>query len=129
VILKHPATGKERERSGGEPRTTNNRMELTAVIEGLRALKPGQRYRVQVVTDSEYVQRGMSEWLPGWIRKNWRTAGRTPVKNAELWKALAELAAQHEITFMHTYGHAGHPENERADALAVAAARAAAKGA
>jgi ribonuclease HI len=102
-------------------------MELRAVIEGLRALKPGQRYRVQVVTDSEYVQRGMGEWLPGWIRKNWRTADRKPVKNVDLWKELAESVAQHDVTFVHTYGHAGHPENERADMLAVAAAREAAK--
>ncbi len=124
-ILKHPASGKTKELSGGEAQTTNNRMELTAVIRGLEALKAGRRLRVNVVTDSEYVQRGMTEWVKGWIRNGWRKgrgSSAEPVKNAELWQRLVELVGAHDVTFTHVYGHAGHPENERCDRLAVEAA-------
>jgi ribonuclease HI len=109
---------RERELRGGEPQTTNNRMELTAVIEGLAALK-GRR-RVRVYTDSQYVQKGISEWIHDWKRRGWRTAGRTAVKNADLWRRLEELARAHEVEWHWIRGHAGHPENERADALANA---------
>lgn len=117
LILRHPASGKEIERSGGDPRTTNNRMELTAVIEGLRLLtRPS---RVDLFSDSKYVLDGLSSWLANWKRRGWKTASKQPVKNEDLWRALDELAAAHEIEFHWIRGHAGHPENERADALAV----------
>jgi ribonuclease HI len=124
AILKHPSTGAEKKLSAGERDTTNNRMEMMAVIEGLRALKEGRRWRVHVVSDSEYVIRGMTEWLPGWIRNNWRRGSKPnapPVKNADLWQMLHELCQQHEVTFEHVLGHAGHPENEECDRMAVAA--------
>ena len=101
---------------GGVGQTTNNRMELTAVIEALARLE-GRR-RVVVHTDSQYVQLGMTEWLANWIRRGWRTAANAPVKNADLWRRLAELAAQHEVEWRWVRGHAGDPGNERADALA-----------
>ena len=122
-ILRHLKTGKELEGSGGEARTTNNRMELMAVIEGLRALK--RRSKVEIVTDSQYVSKGLTEWMPGWKRNGWRRReGKTfkPVKNAELWQQLDELAARHEVKLTWVRGHAGHPENERCDQLAVAQA-------
>jgi len=128
-ILRHQPTGRELRQSGGEARTTNNRMELMAVIEGLKALK--RRTRVQVVTDSEYVSRGMTEWIHGWIRNGWRRGskkGAKPVKNAELWQELVELCGKHEVRFTHTRGHAGHPENEECDRMAVEAARRAGSG-
>jgi ribonuclease HI len=101
---------------GGAAATTNNRMELTAVIEGLRALKgPSQ---VRVYTDSQYVQKGISEWIHAWKRRGWRTSDRKPVKNEDLWRALDEAARAHEVEWHWVKGHAGHPENERADALA-----------
>lgn len=106
----------EKELSGGEPDTTNNRMELMAVIQALRALK--RRCVVTVHTDSSYVQKGMTEWLPNWKRRDWRTADKKPVKNADLWRTLDELAAQHELHWRWVRGHAGDPGNERADALA-----------
>jgi ribonuclease HI len=106
----------ERELHGGEPQTTNNRMELTAVIEGLLALK--RRSTVRVYTDSQYVQKGISEWIHGWKRRGWRTAAKEPVKNRELWQRLDELAQGHSVEWHWVKGHAGHPENERADALA-----------
>ena len=106
----------ERELSGGEAETTNNRMELTAAIEGLRALT--RPCRVDLYTDSEYVRRGITEWLARWKTNGWRTAGRRPVKNADLWQALDEAAARHRIEWHWVKGHSGHPENERADALA-----------
>ena len=108
--------GSERELFGGEPMTTNNRMELRAAIEGLNALK--RRCKVRLVTDSEYVRRGITEWLPNWRRRGWRTAASQPVKNADLWQLLEAAAAQHDVTFEWVRGHSGHPENERADALA-----------
>ena len=105
-----------RELCGGAAETTNNRMELTAVIEGLRALKgPSQ---VRVYTDSQYVQKGISEWIHAWKRRGWRTADRKPVKNEDLWRALDEAAQRHRVEWHWVRGHAGHPENERADALA-----------
>ncbi|MCE2971105.1 MAG: ribonuclease HI [Burkholderiales bacterium] len=106
----------ERELFGGEPATTNNRMELTAVIEALAALK--RRSRVVLHTDSQYVQRGITEWLPNWVRRGWKTAGNGAVKNADLWRRLAELNGQHEVDWRWVRGHAGVPGNERADALA-----------
>ena len=108
--------GHETEMFGGEAQTTNNRMELTAVIEGLRSLKPGTVARVY--TDSQYVQTGISEWIHGWKRRGWQTADRKPVKNVDLWKTLDGVAQQHNVTWHWVKGHAGHPENERADALA-----------
>lgn len=108
--------GRERELCGGEPETTNNRMELTAVIEALRALR--QPSHVTLHTDSQYVQKGITEWIHSWKAKGWRTAARAPVKNVDLWKALDELASQHRIDWRWVKGHAGHDGNERADALA-----------
>lgn len=110
------AGGHERELFGGEAHTTNNRMELTAVIRALEALR--RPSRVRVYTDSQYVQQGISGWIHGWKRKGWKTAGGTPVKNADLWRTLDALAAQHSVEWHWVRGHAGHPENERADALA-----------
>lgn len=101
---------------GGEAETTNNRMELQAVIEALRALK--RSCAVRVHTDSQYVQKGISEWLPAWKARQWKTAGGQPVKNRDLWEALDSLAASHRVEWHWVRGHAGHPENERADALA-----------
>lgn len=107
---------KERELFGGEAHTTNNRMELLAVIEALRVLKRPVTARVH--TDSQYVQKGISEWIHGWRRNGWRTADKKPVKNADLWQTLDGLAGQHRIEWRWVRGHAGHVENERADALA-----------
>jgi len=101
---------------GGEPYTTNNRMELTAVIRALEALK--RPSRVQVHTDSQYVQKGISAWIHDWKKRGWRTADKKPVKNADLWLRLDELAARHDIEWIWVRGHAGHAGNERADALA-----------
>jgi ribonuclease HI len=115
-ILRHVATGQEQRASGGAPQTTNNRMELTAVIRGLEALK--RPTAVRVVTDSQYVSAGMSEWVANWIRNNWRR-GKKPVKNVELWKELVALCEQHDVVFEHVFGHAGHPENEECDRMAV----------
>jgi ribonuclease HI len=106
----------ERELYGGDPATTNNRMELTAVIRALGALK--RPSDVEVYTDSEYVKKGITEWLAAWKRRGWKTADRKPVKNADLWRALDEAAARHHVRWHWVRGHAGHPENERADALA-----------
>jgi ribonuclease HI len=101
---------------GGEPATTNNRMELTAVIQGLSALR--RPSKVQVSTDSQYVQKGISQWIVDWKRRGWRTADKKPVKNIDLWQRLDTLAGGHEIEWLWVKGHAGHPENERADELA-----------
>jgi ribonuclease HI len=106
----------EKELSGGAFGTTNNRMELTAVIEALKALTRPSHVRMH--TDSQYVQKGMSEWLPGWKRRGWRTASNEPVKNADLWQALERLASGHRVEWIWVKGHAGHPGNERADQLA-----------
>jgi len=106
----------EKELFGGDPATTNNRMELIAVIEALASLK--RRCHVVVHTDSQYVKLGVTEWLPMWIRRGWKTAGNKAVKNADLWRRLAQLAAAHDIDWRWVKGHAGVPGNERADALA-----------
>ena len=110
------ADGREKELCGGEPATTNNRMELMAVIRALEALKRPSRVRVH--TDSQYVQKGISEWIHSWKRKGWKTADKQPVKNEDLWRRLDEVAAQHEVEWRWVRGHSGHPENERADELA-----------
>ena len=110
------AEGRERELHGGEPATTNNRMELTAVIRALEALPHGSR--VRLYTDSQYVQKGMTEWIASWKRRGWRTADRKPVKNEDLWKHLDELARDRQVAWHWVRGHNGHPGNERADALA-----------
>lgn len=110
------AGGHEKELFGGERSTTNNRMELTAVIEALASLK--RRCHVVLHTDSQYVQLGISQWIANWRRRNWRTADGKPVKNVELWQRLAELAAQHDIEWRWVKGHAGVVGNERADELA-----------
>ncbi|MEY2726326.1 MAG: Ribonuclease [Planctomycetota bacterium] len=123
-ILRHPATGREKEFSGGESPTTNNQMELQAVIEGLRQLT--RKSRVEVVTDSSYVAKGCTEWLAGWKRNGWkRRDGRqlVPISNIERWQQLDALLAQHQVSFTLVRGHAGHPENERCDQLAVAASK------
>jgi ribonuclease HI len=106
----------EKELCGGEPDTTNNRMELTAVIRALEALK--RPATIQVHTDSQYVQKGISTWIHNWKRNGWRTSDKKPVKNADLWQKLDTLAEQHEIKWLWVKGHAGHPGNERADRLA-----------
>lgn len=124
-ILRHPATGKENEFSGGHPATTNNQMELQAVIEGLNRLT--RKTRVEVVTDSKYVAQGCQEWLPGWKRNGWkRKDGKklVPIKNIEQWQLLDQLLAKHQVRFTVVRGHQGHVENERCDVLAVAAAEA-----
>jgi ribonuclease HI len=108
--------GVEKELSGGEPETTNNRMEMKAVISGLEALK--RSCTVAVYTDSQYVQKGISEWIWGWKKRGWKTADNKPVKNADLWQELDALVRNHKVTWHWVKGHAGHPENERADALA-----------
>ncbi|MDE2219223.1 MAG: ribonuclease HI [Gammaproteobacteria bacterium] len=111
--------GQERELSGAESATTNNRMELLAVINALAALK--RRVRARVYTDSQYVRLGMTEWLAGWKARGWRTADRKPVRNQDLWQRLDGLAAGHDIEWHWVKGHAGNPGNERCDALANAA--------
>ncbi|MCU0800681.1 MAG: ribonuclease HI [Rhodobacteraceae bacterium] len=107
---------KERELAGGEALTTNNRMELLAAISALEALKVASE--ITIVTDSAYVKNGITEWIAGWKRKNWRTAGGPPVKNVDLWQRLDAAQARHRVTWRWIKGHAGHAENERADALA-----------
>ena len=107
---------REKELWGGELATTNNRMELTAAIEALKALlKP---CKVALYTDSTYVRSGITEWVRAWRARDWRTADRKPVKNQDLWQALSDLAERHEVEWHWVRGHSGHPENERADALA-----------
>jgi ribonuclease HI len=114
IVLRYKT--REKELWGGEANTTNNRMELTAVIRALEALK--RPSRVRLYTDSQYVQKGISEWIHSWKRKGWKTADKKDVKNVDLWRELEALAAQHEVEWLWVKGHAGHPENERADALA-----------
>ena len=106
----------EKELFGGEAHTTNNRMELTAIIQGLAALK--RPCAVVIYTDSQYVKNGMEKWIHGWKKNGWKTAAKQPVKNEDLWQQLDRLAAQHQIQWQWVRGHAGHAENERADALA-----------
>jgi ribonuclease HI len=114
AILRYGDT--EREIAGGETMTTNNRMEMTAAIEALTALK--RPCRVRLYTDSTYVRDGIMRWLPQWKARGWRTADKKPVKNVDLWQRLDAAAAPHEIEWIWVRGHAGHPENERADMLA-----------
>ncbi|MEN4904823.1 ribonuclease HI [Luteimonas sp. TWI1416] len=119
ALLRYRST--ERELSGGEPQTTNNRMELMAAIAALEALT--EPCRVDLHTDSQYVRQGITEWLANWVRRGWKTAGGGAVKNQDLWQRLQQACQRHEIAWHWVKGHAGHPENERADALATAAAR------
>ena len=106
----------EKELFGGEQSTTNNRMELRAAIEGLAALK--RPSRVTVTTDSQYVRQGITQWIEGWKRNQWRTSAKKPVKNQDLWQLLDELTCRHEVTWEWVKGHSGHPDNELADVLA-----------
>jgi ribonuclease HI len=115
--------GREREISGTEPRTTNNRMELMAAIRALEALT--RPVRVRLVTDSAYLRQGITEWLPAWRARGWKTADRKPVKNQDLWERLDAAASRHEVEWAWTRGHAGDPLNERVDGLARQAIRAA----
>jgi ribonuclease HI len=108
--------GKTKELSGGEAQTTNNRMELMAAIEALNALK--EPVAVDLYTDSNYVREGIGGWIEGWKKNGWKTSAKKPVKNAELWQALDEARRRHKVTWHWVKGHAGHPENERADELA-----------
>lgn len=114
--------GREKELAGSDPATTNNRMELMAAIAGLEALK--EPCEVALHTDSKYVQQGITEWLPGWMRRGWKTSGGEPVKNQDLWQRLHAAAARHRVRWLWVKGHAGHPDNERVDALARAQAQA-----
>ncbi|MBI1247324.1 ribonuclease HI [bacterium] len=121
-ILKHPKTGKVMENSGGESDTTNNRMELMAVIQGLQTLS--RACDIELFTDSVYVGKGISEWMPKWKQNNWqRKEGKSwkPVKNDDLWKQLDEQLQKHRVKYTRVAGHSGHPENDRCDELAVAA--------
>jgi ribonuclease HI len=113
--------GHEKELSGGEAETTNNRMELMAAIQALDALK--RPSVVELTTDSQYVRKGMLEWMANWKKNGWRTAAKKPVKNDDLWKRLDSAVARHEVRWHWVKGHSGHPENERADELASTAAR------
>jgi ribonuclease HI len=107
----------KREMFGSSPKTTNNRMEMAAALEGFRALK--EPCEVDITTDSEYLKKGMTEWIAGWKRKGWMTSTKKPVVNQDLWKKLDEVVAQHQVTWHWVKGHASHPENNRADELAV----------
>jgi ribonuclease HI len=113
--------GHKRELSGSEPATTNNRMELRAAIEGMRALR--EPCEIEVVTDSEYVKNGITTWIHGWKRNGWKTASKKPVVNQDLWNELDQLAAQHKVKWTWTKGHADHDDNNRCDELATQAAR------
>ena len=128
-ILRDSITLQEREGSGGESNTTNNRMELMAVIAGLSALT--RSCRVDLYSDSKYVLQGLESWMHSWKKNNWRrrtSEGTKPVKNDDLWKRLDELISFHDVKFIHVRGHSGHVENERCDQLAVAAAEAIMRG-
>lgn len=114
VLMRY--NGHEKEMCGGEDETTNNRMEMMAVIKALEALKKASV--VKLYTDSKYVMQGITEWMDGWKAKNWKTASKKPVKNKDLWLQIDDLVSQHNIEFIWVKGHAGHPENERADELA-----------
>lgn len=123
AVLKHPASQKIKTLSGGDPNTTNNRMELIAAIEALQAIDPARRRRIHLVSDSEYVIKGLREWIAGWVANDWRRGkgkGAGPVKNMDLWKRLYELTQLHDMTYEHVAAHSGHPENEECDRLAVA---------
>ncbi|HEX3448620.1 MAG TPA: ribonuclease HI [Isosphaeraceae bacterium] len=119
-ILQHPASGKSRDSSGAEPVTTNNRMELMGVIEGLASLK--RPCEVELVTDSQYVAKGISEWLPNWKRRGWQRKEKgqlKPVANVDLWQKVDSLMSVHKVWVTHVLGHRGHPENEACDRMAV----------
>ncbi len=121
-VLRHVKSGNEKEDFGGNPDTTNNRMELEAVIQGLQALK--RSCTVELYTDSVYVGKGLSEWLPKWKRNDWqRKDGKrwVPIKNSEFWQRLDQLLQKHRVNYHRVAGHSGHPENDRCDELAVAA--------
>ncbi|WP_231954242.1 ribonuclease HI [Pirellulimonas nuda] len=121
-LLRHPATGKEKQGSGGAPETTNNRMELQAVVEGLRTLT--QPSSVELFTDSVYVGKGLSEWMPKWKQNGWRRKEGSrwaEVKNVDLWQTLDKLVATHKVKYTRVAGHSGHEENDLVDRLAVAA--------
>ena len=113
--------GSKREMFGSEPQTTNNRMELTAAIEGLRALQ--QPCEVELITDSQYVKNGITQWIHGWKRNGWRTSSKSPVVNQDLWIRLDEEASRHKVQWSWTKGHADHEDNNRCDELATQAAR------
>lgn len=122
LILRHVRTGKEMEASGGESETTNNRMELTAVVKGLETLQ--RPCLVELFTDSVYVGKGMTEWMPKWKSNGWKRKEKgslKPVKNEDLWRRLDELLQMHRVKYTRVPGHSGHPENERCDQLAVEA--------
>jgi ribonuclease HI len=124
-IIRHPASGRSRDGSGAEPNTTNNRMELRGVIEGLSALK--RPCHVELITDSQYVSKGITEWMPQWKRQGWqrRSGGKLkPLLNVDLWQQLDELTTRHDVHVTHVAGHNGHPENEACDRMAVAAYKA-----
>jgi ribonuclease HI len=112
---------KKKEAFGSEPHTTNNRMELTAAVEGLRALKEG--CEVEITTDSEYLKNGITQWIHGWKRNGWKTSAKKPVVNQDLWMALDDVVQHHKTTWKWTKGHANHADNNRCDELATAAAR------
>lgn len=121
-IMRHLPSGKELEKAGGEEESTNNRMELAAVIEGLKTLK--RPCRVEIFTDSEYVRQGLISWMPKWKKNGWKRKDGSswkPVKNVELWQELDQLIEHHEIKYTRVAGHSGHPENDRCDELAVGA--------
>jgi ribonuclease HI len=118
ALLRHGST--ERELAGGEPDTTNNRMELMGAIAALEALK--SPCEVVLHTDSQYVKKGITEWLPNWVRRGWKTAGGEPVKNRDLWERLSAASARHQVEWKWVRGHSGHIENERVDVLARTAA-------
>lgn len=120
ALLRYRET--ERELSGAEPQTTNNRMELMAAIMALETLT--EACRVDLHTDSQYVRQGITEWLRNWVRRGWKTAAGGAVKNQDLWQRLQQASERHTIEWHWVKGHSGHPENERVDALATAAARA-----
>jgi len=118
AILRHGGT--KRELSGAQPETTNNRMEMTAVLEGLSALN--ERCQVTIEIDSEYVKKGITEWIAGWKRRGWKTAAKQPVKNQDLWRKLDEAVARHDIEWRWVKGHSDHADNNRCDELAREAA-------
>jgi len=131
AILIHPATGKEKKLSGSDPATTNNKMELTAAIEGLKAIDASKRRRVHLVSDSQYVIFGLREWIDKWIANGWRRGKKQnaePVKNTDLWQELHALTQKHDMTYEHVLGHSGHLENEECDRLAVAEIKALREG-
>ena len=125
-VLRHPASGSEREDSGAETQTTNNRMELRAVIEGLAAItRPSV---IDLTSDSQYVLNGLKDWMKDWKKRGWKTAAKQPVKNVDLWQMLDVMIARHEVKFHWIKGHAGHAENERCDHLSVVATEAVKRG-